>query len=230
MLKREGTTVEAIAPPSKKRKLQDHFKCEICSINFNSESQYKGHLKGKKHINKAKTQSAHSTKVDDPSSDTEDYDIFRKNAPRIKKKKNRTRTKPQEVLDQEKQSIDQISSNSKDQTQKSSLKKQPCPFLTNYCMLIHPCNLTKGNEKLICEECNKDLRNCKLNVSTTNSKIRFITVILKKKFQMHETKCEMFLQLFALTGDLRISISILKSKNWSISIFKVRINFKLIWR
>ena len=209
----------------KKPKLAHVFSCDVCNVSFNSDTQWKGHLKGKKHRNKekAKQTGKQNDRATSPSSDPEDYNTFRKRAPRIKKK-NRVRVRKQAV---------EYSDDQMEETPKivapSATKRQPCPFLTRYCLLRHPCTIEQGTTNLNCRKCKQDLRKCKLNVSITNSKIRFISALPKEKFQAHEQKCTCILQAFALLADLRLAISVLRAPAWAISIFKVITDFLYVY-
>ena len=225
------------------------WRCEVCAVRFNSAAQWEGHLKGKKHHHRALTAAPPPSSPPSPSSDTEDYNVFRQHAPRIKKKKKRTRDRdrkddPDDPSDQDASTASSTRTSSQEESQKASsastistgsksARLEGCPWLSAFCRIRHVCDQqttlvgasASGRGvgwKEQCPECGKDRREEKLVVSLTQCPIRQVTFLPKAKFHAHSSKGIGFLQWFVLCLDLRVAGSVMRSVRWCQSILKVR--------
>ena len=189
-------------------------RCESCSLSFNSDVQWQGHLKGKKHRNRVS--SATRSEVEDqreasPSSDEEDYESLRKKAPRIKKKK-RTSQRDRQLANEEKIKSAAVASAVIPKPASDIVLRQLCPYLSSFCLLQHRCPVDRS-AGVQCTQCQVDLRDEKLHVSLSNSKIQQVSFYAKDKFAGHTDKCVAFIQLFVLVMDLRIASCLLDRKS-----------------
>ena len=204
------------------------WRCQVCALSFNSEAQWTGHLKGKKHRRMEQQQAAAPpSSPPSPSSDTEDYDVFRQRAPRIKKKKNRTRERDREV-DQAPPPTPTSSGPSATPSKTSATRLHPTPFLSAFCRVRHACERI-GGQSCTCPSCSLDLTQDKLLVSRTQCPIRQVAFLAKGKFQAHTDKGVNFLQCFVLIMDLRVAACVLRSVRWAQPLFRVRDHVHVSW-
>ena len=211
---------DQIINPKKKQKIEtQEFVCSLCEVRFNSPAQLDQHKKGKKHKRKELSGVQSTKRETSPLSDHEDYEEFRKNAPRPKKKNRVRERKSKEDKQPSKEPIIQKNTVSGNSESSNTVMRKRITLLSEYCLLQHSCNFQQRS--LECSECHQDLRNCKLHVSISNSKIQFLSFDLKEKFNSHEEKIMIFLQSFILLLDIRATVSVFNSFKWTQSLFTV---------